>query len=91
MRYHYWYCFLSVNVKHPVTNVVKYIQQHWIAGFVSLGTIGSIMTVLLVMIYGQRRICFCYAMRQDRLLPKVISSINLKIQSLLLMCLRNYM
>ncbi|MGM0890571.1 MAG: amino acid permease [Bacillota bacterium] len=68
-----------LNVKHPVTFVLEYIQQDWIAGFVSLGAIGGITTVLLVMMYGQTRLF--YAMSRDGLLPKVMSSVNPKTQS----------
>ncbi|MDA8442994.1 MAG: amino acid permease, partial [Peptococcaceae bacterium] len=46
------------------------------AGIISIGAIGGITTVLLVMIYGQTRIF--YAMSRDGLLPKIFSEIHPK-------------
>lgn len=63
-----------LDVKHPVAFVLEYIHQDWVAGFVSLGAISGITTVLLVMMYGQTRLF--YAMSRDGLLPKVLSSVN---------------
>lgn len=65
-----------LNVKHPVSFVLEYIHQDWVAGFVSLGAIGGITTVLLVMMYGQTRLF--YAISRDGLLPKALSSVNPK-------------
>lgn len=46
-----------LGVKNPVAFALQYIQQDWIAGFISLGAITGITTVLLVMLYGQTRLC----------------------------------
>jgi APA family basic amino acid/polyamine antiporter len=60
----------------PISLVLQTIGQNWIAGFVSLGAILGITTVLLVMLYGQTRIFF--AMSRDGLLPKVFSEVHSK-------------
>ncbi|MGP7816536.1 amino acid permease [Niallia sp. 01092] len=69
----------QLNVKNPVAFALNYINQDWAAGFISLGAIGGITTVLLVMIYGQTRLF--YAISRDGLLPKVFSKVNKKKQT----------
>ncbi|GAA3324246.1 hypothetical protein GCM10020331_051350 [Ectobacillus funiculus] len=49
---------------------LNYIGQDWVAGFISLGAITGITTVLLVMMYGQTRLF--YAISRDGLLPKSV-------------------
>jgi len=66
----------QLNVKNPVAFALQYIQQDWAAGFISLGAITGITTVLLVMLYGQTRLF--YAISRDGLLPKVLSTIHPK-------------
>ncbi|GIM47928.1 amino acid permease [Collibacillus ludicampi] len=65
-----------LDVKNPVAFALQYVHQDWVAGFISLGAILGITTVLLVMIYGQSRLV--YAISRDGLLPKVLSSVNAK-------------
>ena len=63
-----------LNVKNPVAFALNYVKQDWVAGFISLGAIVGITTVLLVMMYGQTRLFF--AMSRDGLLPAVFSRVN---------------
>ncbi len=70
--------FEQLNVKNPVAFALSYVQQDWVAGFISLGAITGITTVLLVMMYGQTRLF--YAMSRDGLLPRVFSSVSEKKQ-----------
>ncbi|TWI67308.1 APA family basic amino acid/polyamine antiporter [Pseudoduganella lurida] len=63
-------------VDHPVSLALKYAGENWVAGFVDLGAILGMTTVILVMAYGQTRIIF--AMSRDGLLPKRLSSIHPK-------------
>jgi basic amino acid/polyamine antiporter, APA family len=65
-----------LDVKNPVAFALQYVHQDWVAGFISLGAILGITTVLLVMIYGQTRLL--YAISRDGLLPKKLSSVNAK-------------
>ncbi len=53
----------QLGVKNPVAFALQYIQQDWGAGFISLGAITGITTVLLVMLYGQTRLF--YAISRD--------------------------
>jgi APA family basic amino acid/polyamine antiporter len=61
-------------VDHPVSLALQYAGENWVAGFVDLGAIIGMTTVILVMTYGQTRILF--AMSRDGLLPKKLSSIH---------------
>lgn len=67
-----------LNVKNPVAFALSYVKQDWVAGFISLGAIVGITTVLLVMMYGQTRLFF--AMSRDGLLPAIFSQVNPKTQ-----------
>ncbi|WP_059172427.1 amino acid permease [Bacillus sp. FJAT-27445] len=69
----------QLNVKNPVAFALNYIHQDWVAGFISVGAITGITTVLLVMLYGQTRLF--YAISRDGLLPKVFSRIDQKKQT----------
>ncbi|WP_129725785.1 amino acid permease [Ectobacillus funiculus] len=71
--------YTELGVKNPVAFALNYIGQDWIAGFISLGAITGITTVLLVMMYGQTRLF--YAISRDGLLPKVFSKVNSKTQT----------
>ncbi|WP_282187560.1 amino acid permease [Chromobacterium haemolyticum] len=61
-------------VDHPVSLALQVAKLDWFAGFVDLGAILGMMTVILVMTYGQTRILF--AMSRDGLLPKIFSEVN---------------
>jgi APA family basic amino acid/polyamine antiporter len=65
-----------LDVAAPVAFALHYIQQDWAAGIISVGAMGGITTVLLVMLYGQTRVFF--AMSRDGLLPKVFSKVHPK-------------
>ncbi|WP_433944444.1 amino acid permease [Paenibacillus sp. SN-8-1] len=65
-----------LDVKNPVAFAIQFIHQDWIAGFISLGAIIGITTVLFVLLYGQTRLL--YAMGRDGLLPKRLSKLNPK-------------
>lgn len=61
-------------VDHPVSLALQMAGESWVAGFVDLGAIIGMTTVILVMAYGQTRIIF--AMSRDGLLPKRLSHIH---------------
>ncbi len=70
--------FDMLNVKDPVAFALQFIGKDWAAGFISLGAILGITTVLIVMMFGQSRLFF--AISRDGLLPKALSKINQKTQ-----------
>lgn len=71
--------YQKLDVAAPVALALTYIHQDWAAGIISLGAIGGITTVLLVMLYGQTRVFF--AMSRDGLLPKFFSHVHPKHQT----------
>ena len=61
-------------VSHPVSYAMQIAGQKWVAGFIDLGAVLGMLTVILVMSYGQTRIIF--AMSRDGLLPKALSDVH---------------
>ena len=70
--------FDQLGVKDPVAFALSFIHQDWAAGFISLGAIIGITTVLIVMMFGQTRLF--YSISRDGLLPKKLSKVNGKTQ-----------
>jgi APA family basic amino acid/polyamine antiporter len=65
-----------LGIDHPVSLALQYAGENWVAGFVDLGAILGMTTVILVMAYGQTRVLF--AMSRDGLLPKRLSTVHPK-------------
>jgi len=65
-----------LGIDHPVSLALKYAGENWFAGFVDLGAILGMTTVILVMAFGQTRVI--YAMSRDGLLPKKLSEVHPK-------------
>lgn len=61
-------------IDHPISAVLIYSGQNWMAGIIDLGAILGMTTVMLVCLYGQTRISF--SMSWDGLLPHVFSDIS---------------
>lgn len=66
--------YTQLDVKNPVAFALDFIHQDWAAGFISIGAITGITTVLLVLLYAQTRLFF--AMSRDGLLPQTMSKVN---------------
>jgi APA family basic amino acid/polyamine antiporter len=62
------------DISHPVSYALQVAGQNWVAGFIDLGAVLGMLTVILVMSYGQTRIIF--AMSRDGLLPKALSRVH---------------
>ena len=56
--------------------LVSLVHLDWGAGFISLGAIVGMTTVILVMLYGSTRLTYSFA--RDGLLPKVMSEVSEK-------------
>jgi APA family basic amino acid/polyamine antiporter len=67
---------LFKGVDHPVSLALQHAGENWFAGFVDLGAILGMTTVILVMAFGQTRIV--YAMSRDGLLPARLSTVHPK-------------
>ncbi|MBQ2644527.1 amino acid permease [bacterium] len=59
-----------VDIHAPIAHIARLIHQDWIAGFISLGAIAGLTSVLLVLQYANSRIIF--AMARDNFLPKIL-------------------
>ncbi|WP_334072265.1 MULTISPECIES: amino acid permease [Paenibacillus] len=68
--------YTLLDVKNPVAFALQFIHQNWVAGFISLGAIVGITTVLFVLLFGQTRLFF--AIGRDGLLPEKLSRLNPK-------------
>ncbi|GIP08459.1 MAG: amino acid permease [Paenibacillus macerans] len=66
--------YSQLNVKNPVAFALQYIDQNWAAGFISLGAIVGITTVLFVLLFGQSRLL--YAIGRDGLLPGKLARLH---------------
>jgi basic amino acid/polyamine antiporter, APA family len=62
------------NIGHPVSYALQVAGEKWVAGFIDLGAVLGMLTVILVMSYGQTRIIF--AMSRDGLLPAALSRVH---------------
>src|SRR6195952_1177375 len=62
------------NISHPVSYALQVAGQTWVAGFIDLGAVLGMLTVILVMSYGQTRVIF--AMSRDGLLPARLSRVH---------------
>ena len=65
-----------IDTHAPIAAAMKTVNQNWIAGFISIGAIAGLTSVLLVLQLGASRILF--AMSRDKLLPGVFSRIHSK-------------
>jgi APA family basic amino acid/polyamine antiporter len=65
-----------LGIDHPVSLALQFAKENWFAGFVDLGAILGMTTVILVMAFGQTRIIF--AMSRDGLLPARLSKVHPK-------------
>lgn len=65
-----------LGIDHPVSLALQYAGENWVAGFVDMGAILGMTTVILVMAFGQTRVLF--AMSRDGLLPKKLSTLHPK-------------
>ena len=62
------------NTSHPVSYALQVAGQGWVAGIIDIGAVLGMLTVLVVMLYGQTRLIF--AMSRDGLLPAVLSRVH---------------
>ena len=63
--------FTGVNATHPISLAIDATGHNWIAGFIDLGAILGMTTVIMVFLFGLVRIMF--SISRDGLLPKVLS------------------
>ncbi|OGI23583.1 MAG: hypothetical protein A2287_04665 [Candidatus Melainabacteria bacterium RIFOXYA12_FULL_32_12] len=64
----------QIDIKAPIAAAMSSVGMSWIAGFISIGAIAGLTSVLLVMQLGTSRILF--AMSRDKLIPKKLAKIH---------------
>ncbi|HBH18833.1 MAG TPA: amino acid permease [Cyanobacteria bacterium UBA9579] len=64
----------QIDIKAPIAAAMSSVGMNWIAGFISIGAIAGLTSVLLVMQLGTSRILF--AMSRDKLIPKKLAKIH---------------
>lgn len=62
--------YSTVNIHAPIAHITRLIHQDWIAGWISLGALAGLTSVLLVLQYACSRVL--YAMARDNFLPKIM-------------------
>ncbi len=60
----------------PLAYVMSVVHQDWVAGFISVGSLAGLTSVLLVMLMACTRIL--YAMSRDNFLPPIFRKLNRK-------------
>lgn len=58
----------QIDIKAPIAHAMSYVGKDWFAGFISIGALCALTTVLLVYQLGTTRIL--YAISRDRFLPR---------------------
>lgn len=64
----------KVETLAPIAHVVRLIHQDWVVGWISVGSLAGLTSVLLVFQYGTTRIL--YAMTRDNFFPKSLQKIH---------------
>lgn len=64
----------EVDLLAPMAHVIALIHQPWIAGWISLGALAGLTSVLLVFQYGTTRVL--YAMTRDNFFPPSLKKIH---------------
>ena len=63
-------------LKAPMAYVMTMVHQDWVAGFISVGSLAGLTSVLLVMLMACTRIL--YAMSRDNFLPPIFRKLHRK-------------
>ncbi|MER2127118.1 amino acid permease [Solibacillus sp.] len=68
--------YQQLNVADPVAFAMKFVEQDWVAGFISLSAVIGMLTVMLVMMYGGTRLLLAFS--RDGLMPKMLKELHPK-------------
>jgi len=66
--------YKQLDVPDPVAVAIDAMNKSWLSGFVKLGAIAGLSSVILVMLLSQPRIF--YSMARDGLLPQAVSKVH---------------
>lgn len=66
----------QIDIQAPIAHAMRFVGQNRLAGFISLGAVAGLTSVLLIYQLGTTRIL--YAMSRDGFIPKSLRKINRK-------------
>ncbi|MBE7706768.1 MAG: amino acid permease [Cyanobacteria bacterium SIG30] len=69
----------AIDVKAPIAYAMNHVGQNWFAGFISVGALAGLTSVLLVLMLAGSRVL--YAMSRDGFLPKSLQMVHKKFQT----------
>jgi APA family basic amino acid/polyamine antiporter len=69
----------QIDIQAPIAHAMRFIGQNRLAGFISLGAVAGLTSVLLIYQLGTTRIL--YAMSRDGFIPKSLRRINRKFRT----------
>ncbi len=68
-----------IDTQAPIANAMAMVGQNWVAGFISIGALTGLTSVLLVLMLAGTRILF--SMSRDNFLPKIFQKVHPKFQT----------
>ena len=68
-----------IDTQAPIASAMASVGQNWVAGFISIGALTGLTSVLLVLMLAGTRILF--SMSRDNFLPKVFQKVHPKFQT----------
>ncbi|MBR1754342.1 amino acid permease [bacterium] len=71
--------FGSIDTQAPIAHAMRYIGKDWFAGFISVGALCGLTSVLLIYQLGTTRIL--YAMSRDGFIPKAFRVVHKKFRT----------
>ena len=69
----------AIDTQAPIASAMAMVGQNWVAGFISIGALTGLTSVLLVLMLAGTRILF--SMSRDNFLPKVFQKVHPKYQT----------
>ena len=69
----------AIDTQAPIASAMAMVGQNWVAGFISIGALTGLTSVLLVLMLAGTRILF--SMSRDNFLPKVLQTVHPKFQT----------
>lgn len=69
----------KIDLQAPIAHAISSVGQGWVAGFISLGALTGLTSVLMVLMLAATRIL--YAMSRDKFLPKSLQAVHPKFKT----------
>ena len=69
----------QIDAQAPIASAMSMVGQNWVAGFISIGALTGLTSVLLVLMLAGTRILF--SMSRDNFLPKILQKVHPKFKT----------